>query len=324
MSESAVYFHIGLPKAASTTLQLHLFPALEGFDYLGLCPTGNIVPNQQQVDEDSAYLSDDRLRDLYFDMIKQDVLQYDEAQQRSRLADIVTDRPADRIRFFSHEAFTSAIFSHPDIGLKLSRIKSLLPDARVILLLRNQLDWLISQYRDQPFDPRNPAIGQSMEFRSWLNLVQSDPQVKILSTLEYGTLIKRCEELFGVENVCVLLMEDMSGDIQRFAGTLGAFIGVEPAMIATKLQGAHENRGVSASINRERKRVRDGNGRGALATWFASFMSFHRDDASQAITMDDDIASVLRQRFAPGNTAVNDSRELGMQRYGYPLEETAS
>lgn len=52
------------------------------------------------------------------------------------------------INLFSNERLTSIAFYHSDIKSKADKLKEIFPDAKIIIILRNQSNMIISKYRE--------------------------------------------------------------------------------------------------------------------------------------------------------------------------------
>lgn len=191
--------HIGIRKSATTWLQNVLFPRLVGVNYLG--KTENSYP---------SWL----LHWHYWD-------DFEFAKRSDEIAQAIGSaaRP-DRINVISSEAFTNtaAIWS------QAHRIKKLLPDARIIITLRDPVDVLVSHYKLDVSDghyhlPLDAYLDWS---RTPFDLVKRRPLY--LPDFFYDEMVGLYRELFGKGNVCILRYEDMIGSAPSYFSALGSFL----------------------------------------------------------------------------------------------------
>ena len=50
-----IFFHVGFPKSASTTLQKQLFDKHSKINYLGVYPTGNVGQDSDESNTDTLF-----------------------------------------------------------------------------------------------------------------------------------------------------------------------------------------------------------------------------------------------------------------------------
>lgn len=328
MSECNIYVHVGLPKAASTTLQKHLFSKHEMLLSLGVYPVDNVGSNTDDISLNAAYLNDSRVKDFYSHLIHDDVMEFDYETVSNELSILFKDYATDKNEkiVFSDEKLTSTFYSHKDIGLKAKRLKKVLPDAKIIIVLRDQVSWITSQYRDHPFDPRHLDIGRPVSVEKWIEIAQWSAEVKLLSMLKYNELVTLYEDIFGVENVCVLLFEEFVNDLPQFANKLSEFMGIDCKQTFQCLQDKHENTGVSTSFNVYRGFKRKYLSYGAIGRIYndkfkESVESLVRHGNKQDVKISVRCVNRLSAIFSRGNTLLNTRRSLGMERYSYQLKD---
>ena len=163
-------FHIGFPKSASTTLQKKLFDKHAQINFMGIYPTGNIGQDAGKNNIDTLYLKNGSLKKFHCCLTDLEGIEYYFSKVESYYSEVELLMSTDKINIFSNERFTSVLFTHKDRAEKARRIKCFFPDAKIIIVLRNQLDIIKSQYRDHPFDPRNLyANRKSVSIDEWIN-----------------------------------------------------------------------------------------------------------------------------------------------------------
>jgi hypothetical protein len=100
------------------------------------------------------------------------------------------------------------------------RIRATLPDARVLLTLRNQVDWLRSNYLHY-------ILGLPSKRRRFADFVQTREGKLLLAAGAYDHLLILYRELFGPERVHVILLEDVVADEANVLRGLCEFLGVD-------------------------------------------------------------------------------------------------
>lgn len=326
MSEYNIYVHAGLPKAASTTLQKHLFEEDEALLNMGVYPTCNVGNDTLVKSLNSIFLKDHRVKEFYSRLVNSDELEFDLGSIQVELERLLTDYDPNKNKkvVFSDEKITSTFFSHPDVGLKARRISKIFPDAKVILVLREQVDWIASQYRDHPFDPRGLDIGRPVSIEKWIDIALWSTEVKLFSMLSYNELIGLYEDLFGEENVCVLLFEELVDNLPHFSNKLSEFLGVDNAKTLQLLKGKRENIGVSAYFNTYRAFKRKYLTFGILGKIYKGNVKYFVEKLvsggeKQVIDISPQYVNKLSAIFSEGNSLLNNRRNLGMEKYGYML-----
>ena len=213
MHEPDVYIHIGLSKCASTYLQKNIFPAIGNYSDIAFSP-----------DEDKYYL-------FRSDM---DTEQYLQIVARH----IKNPQPKSNWLMISCEDYTELLFKgFTDVFFQWKTIRNdkyqfsneiiteniarAYPKARIIIVIREQLDWVISRYK--------------MIYRGGKTALSID---ELLSEpLEgYDIMIERYQKLFGKENVLVLPLEMMRHDHNGFIKLITNFIGTGATITAPESQ----------------------------------------------------------------------------------------
>lgn len=110
-------------------------------------------------------------------------------------------------------------YYYPDPGEIASRIKATLPEAKILIVLRNQVDWLRSNYLHIIIDlpKRNKQFSDYIGTRFG--------RCALFGGLYHET-IKTYFDLFGKENVHVMLLEQVKEDRDDALKRLCRFLGV--------------------------------------------------------------------------------------------------
>ena len=145
------------------------------------------------------------------------------------------------------------------------RIRATLPDAGILLTLRNQVDWLRSNYLHYMLDMPSSK-------RRFADFLQTREGKLLLAAGAYDHLLTMYREVFGPERVHVILLEDVITNEESVLHGLCAFLGVD--YVPFDPAAREYNTGIGA-------------GRGALVR------------AYSALGISDDTARRLRPWLAP-------------------------
>lgn len=220
----STFFHIGYPKAASTTLQLRLFTQHDQINYLGLTGTYNTgratAKNREQ--QFSAYAVDPSLRAFYKCLFMGDVTGTEQH------VNYVRERYLSprSVNVLSHELMTSPLFFNSDLRAKAVSLQQVLPTCKIIIVIREQRSMLVSQYRDHPFDPSAILEGRPMKFEDWVR-AQLSVQDSFMASLNYCDVVTTYVELFGMENVLVVPFELLVLDPESVCKDMLEFMGLD-------------------------------------------------------------------------------------------------
>jgi hypothetical protein len=128
----------------------------------------------------------------------------------------------DRIFYMKGE--TKAQFNrdyyYPDPGETAKRIKSVLPEGKILIVLRNQESWLRSNYLHQILD----LPGREKTFYDYISTRAG--KAEVFGGL-YHHVIDAYYQLFGKENVLVILLEQIKLEKEETLKKLCRFLGVD-------------------------------------------------------------------------------------------------
>ena len=201
-----VAVHVGLPKTATTTLQQRVFAAHPGILYLG--------PRAEHPEFDQVMSA----------LCSADSLNYDAAGSLE-IVDRLLSSPQEGEKPFvvSYEAVTA---QGRDRLIKAERLKTLFPDARIVITVRRPEDMLVSMY----FQWLKGVGGKRFEapsLEAWLEQDWRDTSKGNFLRLQYQKILELYRALFGRANVLLLFFEDLIDDRAKFARQLSEFIGVD-------------------------------------------------------------------------------------------------
>lgn len=212
-----VFIHAGYPKNASTMLQMDIFPNLPGVLYCG-----------RRYGAEHAFVTaglDEAIRSISFE----DSLKYDGGKVKALISEALAElAPAEGKLLLSWEALMHNV---ADRGLIAARLKELFPGAKILFVIRNQLDSIESMYHflvEQGGGNINLAYGRPSvrSLKAWLSDQEDFVYKSYLETLKYDEIYALYARLFSTEGVKVLLFEDLKRAPQDFLDQLGEFLSV--------------------------------------------------------------------------------------------------
>jgi hypothetical protein len=193
-NNNSIYLHIGFSKAASSWLQSY-FKSFDDIYYL----------------EKTGYFS----------------LSGFNKQNEYNYIDLFEGAKRDQIKLESDEHIVLPNF-HPvlkshgttleSVEKVIYKIKENIPEGKIILVLRNQYDLILSRYSQFLIG------GGSLTFKNFINeMLNCSVDGENYYQNYYFQIIKLLYEIFGKDNVCVILQERLKEDINK----LNTFLGVE-------------------------------------------------------------------------------------------------
>lgn len=334
MMSSKLIFHIGYPKAASTTLQKQLFNRHSQINNLGVLPTNNIGQDTDYIDHDCEYLSNPHLQQFYDDMVMLEGIQYAQADSHkyfeNHIADLVSSTD---LNVFSNERYTSVFYAHDDLREKARRIHEIAPNAKILIIIRNQFDLIKSQYRDHPMDPRSFAIGDPVDIDEWISRAKNSNTTHFLESLQYSATINHYEELFGSDCVGVFMIEQLADDTDKFSRDLARFLDIDPDEASSCLRTERENTGVTSQFNtyrRVRRRFVQALNLTQTLPQFVKPIAKAIDSQIKQTTrsrgnkesynINNNMSRELRSLYSEGNRQLANEYSLPIKDYDYPMD----
>lgn len=240
------FVHCGFPKTATTSLQKHIFPKLDGIDYFGKShKTGSVFDSTmvrlfREWSDDSPSTSDWRravsfLKDISKSSDNNVLISFEEIlgptlRPRSEyhyLFGIKHSRTTRAQIVFLRELLTSAGVCSPHL----------------IVTLREQ-SALLSSFFAQAYQRIFSNIRRMRTFSQYVDELLNDNADSLLNSdaLDYYKLETICTDVFGKDNVHFLSYEWLSSDLQLFASKLSESIGCNELQVLTLLtQSPKEN-----------------------------------------------------------------------------------
>lgn len=298
--------HIGANKTASTTLQRSLFRSNPALQYLGEDGDGygDYAPLV------NALVNDD---DLFYPAAECDALFRRNAAQAG-----------ERTFLYSNEdVMTSRV---PLICAK--RLQGLMPDAEVVLVMRNQLTAVPSFYANHGafLKPAPPSyFCRHVTFDDWIAFQTMFGKYGALASFRYDQFESIYSGLFG-GRVHILLFEEFVSDRRAFVEKLCAILKLDPEAALQSLQSSHERRRFSGRMlayNRFRtsffwgveftKYLPFG---GTLARIFDDFLA---GGAAAQIAVSHNTRQKIHDLYCEGNSRLAEKYKLPLAHYGYPM-----
>ena len=315
-ASSRPLLHVGYHKTATTWLQTRFFAA----DDLGF------------------YLSENR-RDSLYAFVFPHALEFDPGEARA-FYEAEWQRAAEgAVPVLSMERFSgtphAARYDSAEIADRLART---FPEGRVLLVVREQEDLILSGYRQYV---KNSGVLSLDDY------LHPTYEPSVIHRFSYGAfffdrLVGLYDRLFGRENVLVLPYEAFREDPVAFMRSVAAFVGLDPADRALeRLRPRNRaNASLSAaatSLKRWGNRVASRQSainpaplvrlsdRGAVLSrrffyavdrWLPDRLSRRLDARQRAF-----VRASVGTRYADSNAALADRMGVDLGRYGYRLPE---
>jgi len=212
------YIHIGYPKNASTTLQTDIFPSIEKACYLG-----------RLYGSKKGFITTD-VQEAMHSVAMSDSVDFSQGNVREKIQKSIQTFAGESDKLIvSWEAFSNNV---TDRGLMAERLKELFPDARILVVIRNQMDALRSMYaflvRERGGNI-NVSYGRPSvrSFERWITDQEAFLPRSFLLTLRYNEFISHYWKLFGKDKVTVLLFEELVHSPDKFFDKLARYFDVE-------------------------------------------------------------------------------------------------
>jgi len=213
--------HIGANKSASTTLQRHLFSKCEDIVYVGE-DCERYEENKKMLD---SLVSDDSCNFSYVktkQMMDQYLKQVDSQTFLYSNEDVMTSRVPSQCR---------------------DRLFHLLPDSKILLIMRNQFDAIISWYANHgAYLKQVPRRywRKHVEFDEWMNYCLEFFTYSPLTSFLYHKHLALYASSFGKENIRILLFEDFIHNKDKFLEQLTNLLQISKTKAEALIHNKHE------------------------------------------------------------------------------------
>ncbi len=292
-----IYFHVGWQKAASTTLQFDLFA-----QHSQICNLGK--PNKSL--------------DFYRYLLWTEVADYDVEKGREIWQQTIAPLAASgRRMLYSYENF--ATLPGVDRSLAALRVAEMFPQARAILVVRNQFTLLESLYTHLLVTGK--IFGS---FEHWLRTQSAFPYNTFVSHARFYEIFDVYRRLLGPDRVLVLLFEDLTENRSRFAAQLCDFLEIDTREAIELLAGANKRKSRpsrwNALIHQHALLAGiDQKLRPLVSIELRQHLRRLIDKRiPTSITWPKDLRKELLSYYGPGNRRLADEVDLPLDHYGYP------
>jgi hypothetical protein len=304
--------HIGANKTGSTTLQRSVFPYNEGLVYMG--EDGKGYEGYRDIVD--SLVSDD---DIYF--------RFEEAR---RLFDEFLARAEGKTFLYSNED----IMTSRTPTLCARRLHQLLPDAQIVVVVRNQLTAIPSWYANHGAYLRHVPRSywrRYVSFDSWMEYCTSFVKYSPIDGFFYHRIVNLYASLFGRENIHILLYEDFIQRPEHFVEELCRILRIDARDALERLTGRRERRRSTARELRYH-RFRDGFFRN---TSFSRYLPFGKtlkkglaSYLQKGPPADGFMSAAWRERiielYQDDNSRLAREYDLPLGAHGYPLNLDAA
>ena len=228
VSDKQIYLHVGLPKTGTTYLQHRYFSVLGEVGFACLAEPFN------------------RSLGLFFEELAYaNPTFYPLEEKRRELEALVSKVSENKILISCEELFGWFHLNFANNGFIAETLHKLIPDAKLIIIVRGQSEWLESAYKQTLRQFSSETINGFLRFRGGAfetrRLLPGRPQINV-SELNYHAYITNYARLFGRGNLLVLPFEQFQKDQSAFLLRLSSFLGVEHI---EPVAGRYVNRGYS-------------------------------------------------------------------------------
>jgi hypothetical protein len=287
-------FHIGFSKTGTSALQTTFFPSLDGWAYVG---------------QGSSRFAE--FQPLFAALIEASDHEYDPAPMRRLLERTLAGRAGVVV---SREQFTTF---HRG-GRTARRLHAVVPDAKILLCVRNQCTRLPSAYSQYV------RRGGVAPFDEWMEHVRDPDRDR------YDTVVGLYQELFGRDAVKVMLFEQLVQDELRFLDDVYAFMtsGERSRVRSQPLPSANTSLAPSTisilrRVNRVTAPLRRHRKGWSLQRRIHRFAERWPTVHSREPARDAEALARLVPRYAESNARLAQLTGLDLAFYGYPLPEGA-
>jgi hypothetical protein len=299
--------HIGANKTASTTLQRALFSKHSGLHFMG---------------EDAPGYSD--YAHIVNAMVNDDDLYFPFAECAELFRKHLNEEPDKTLLYSNEDVMTSRI---PTLCAR--RLHAFLPDAEILLVIRNQYTAIPSFYANHGafLKPAPPSyFRRHVSFEDWMQFQTMFSKYGALASFMYNRLLSVYAGLFGEDRIHVLFFEELVENKQNFIKKMSDILRIDSAEAVKLLQASHERKrytGRMLAYNRFRTRFLWGVpisdylpfGR-SMAQLFAKYIG--RGEPAR-VDLSDDIKQQIYDLYSEDNALLAEKYNLPLGEYDYPV-----
>lgn len=306
---SKVIIHLGANKTGSTTLQRCLFAQNSELAYLG----EDCLGYDKYMDVLNSMVSDD---DIYFNF-----------EAAKNIFDKVLGTSSGKTAIYSNEDIMAS-----RIPVKCAeRLHQLLPDAEILVVIRNQLTAIPSWYANHgaflKLVPRS-HWKRHVPFDDWMQYCTEFIKYSPLDSFFYHRILGLYADLFGKDKIKILFFEDFVKDKKRFMTELCDILGINTDH-AVELVGNNRERKCFTGRTLNYNKFRN---------WFfwnrsisnylpfgktlkRSLFSYLEKGKPVDGVMSDKWKDRIVELYKEDNTKLAMEYDLPLAEYGYPIEK---
>ena len=178
----------------------------------------------------------------------------------------------------------------PDPAQYFEDVRGVLPSAKILLTIRNQVEWVISKYHHFV----SVMVAGQHSFRDFLQTIEGRI---ILSIAHFDRLVVELHRIFGRQNVFVMPLEQIERDQTAALQSLSAFLGCSYQPFSP--DAASYNRGIEhdAGVDDEALRVIVPSGERSIAR--RALLHLRRAVGDLSATVEIPSKRRLREEFGP-------------------------
>lgn len=228
-----ILIHPGYPKSGSSSLQQNIMMRHPDICYLAGESLAAVLSNKPAALERARRFYDEL---IYADHPDLTALTATWREVFLPLCD------AAKLNVVSDERF---VINYRPPSAIAADLAAIIGDAQILMVVRDQVGLLRSQYDMSPFYERDPK-RRFKQFGPWLDEMLANADDNMASSLRYGDVVEIYARHFGVENVVVAAFEGLFSD-EMLQAELAEVLGIDArtlSMLATvPREGSFENHG---------------------------------------------------------------------------------
>ncbi len=243
-------------------------------------------------------------------------------------------RQSDKPVVISNEVFTKredglVMPGVSDFGETIRRMKTVFGEARIVLTIRRQEDYLASLYLQ--YSSRYYKAVRLMSFNTFFNLHAAKEDRSLIADSNYWRIVERLRNVFGEDNVFVLVFEEFVQDPKSYTDKMGKILNCDPEKLIS-LMMSHEKKVVNERISKRYlafmrivSNVFPLFFRNIFSKYIPNkiqsyFMSYIHSGPKPVIELTDEQSKLIADKAAAGNAMLEKVYGLDLRQYGYRVK----
>lgn len=309
------WIHIGFPKCASTSLQRDFFVKSAQISYVGRSDDWHDLRESQHIFLMKLATLDDAHYQLCENEVKIGLKTALAAQ--SGVVDVISDE----LLVSSYRPYLRGI-PVADSYLIMHRLKEIFPDAKILMVIRDQVKFLSSMIGQ--LMRNNHVVFDADDFMNEHMQFAKQGLGSFLNLIDYNRIYEMYAGLFGADNIHLVLLESLAKEPERQMDYLLQKMGLDTEISRDSvLLGKHNTRATNVELwnykyrNSVVKRFIPKWMRRVLRGGVASFST------KQNVHVDFSKADLafLSEFYGPGNRRLEEQTGLDLHSAGYLMGE---